>query len=85
MLSDISTRLLAFRILQSAERGRGLQRTISYVLVQAMKSLRSVVLLWQLDTRLLLKLFLLKGSPGKSQTSGLFYLRRLKDKENTLV
>lgn len=92
MLSDLSIRHLAFRILCSPAVSGKRQvppgdnvEHVSYMLMQAMKCLRSVVLLWKLDTRLVLQQFLLKGSLGKSQTSGLFYLRTLKDKENTLV
>lgn len=44
---------------------------VSYVLMQAMKCLCTVVLLCKLDTRLVLEQFLLKGSLGKSETSGL--------------
>lgn len=92
MLSDLSTRLLAFRILCSPAVSGKRQgppgdnaEHVSSMLMRAMKCLCSAVLLWKLDTRLLLQQFLLKGSLGKSQTSGLFYLRRLKDGENTLV
>lgn len=73
VLSDLSIRLLAFRILcslWSAERGRclwGQCRTCNlYVNVGNEVSMQCSVTHWKLDTRLLLQQFLLKGSLGKS-------------------
>ena len=92
MLSDLSIRLLAFRIVRSPAVSGKRQvppgdnaEHVSCMLMHAMKCLCSVVLLWKLDARLLLQQFPLKDSLGKSQTSGWFHIGRLKDKKNTLV